>query len=423
MSVKPFRGLRYAAGVPELAQLVAPPYDVITPEQQQRFHSAHPHNVIRLILDPIQPTDTEENNRYTRSAATLRDWRRAGVLAQDARPAVYLYRHAYTHRGRFYMRYGLVARVKLAEPGQRRIVPHERTIDAPKADRLRLLQSTRANLCPIFLCYASAEGKGALLHRSIIDWCQATAPTSAVTLDGVEHAMWRIDDESRVALVGQVLEYAPLLIADGHHRYESACTYRDQQRQANGSRTGEEPWEYVMAYLTALDAEGMLILPIHRLVRGIEHHQAMAQLDQLFQAEPCADEEQLAAWLGTPDGLRFGVYGGQGRYVRLTPKPGVNLSELTEPSAPAPWRRLAVTILHQVVLKRWGVTEQSVAYTADAAEAMRSVDKGAADLAVFVQPTPVTEVRTIALSGERMPPKSTFFYPKLLTGLVINPLE
>ena len=203
-----------------MAQLVAPPYDVITPEQQQRFHGAHPHNVIRLILDPIQPTDTEENSRYTRSAATLRDWRRSGVLVQDARPAIYLYRHAYTHRGRFYMRYGLVARVKLAEPGQRRIVPHERTIDAPKADRLRLLQSTRANLCPIFLCYASAEGEGALLHRSIIDWCQATAPTSAVTFDGVEHAIWRIDDASRVALVSQALGYAPLLIADRQKVYK-----------------------------------------------------------------------------------------------------------------------------------------------------------------------------------------------------------
>lgn len=424
LNVQPFRGLRYTAATPaELARVVSPPYDVINPEQQEALHAAHPQNVIRLILDPIRPTDTEQNNRYTRAAATLAAWRRNGVLVQDLAPAIYLYRHVFQHGGRYYFRYGLVARVRLAEPGQRRIVPHERTIAGPKADRLRLLQTTRANLCPIFLCYSTKEPRCAALHQAIVRWCQAAAPTAAVTFEGVEHAIWRVDDAARIAEIGGALDAAPLLIADGHHRYESACAYRDEQRQLYGVPSGgEAPWDYVMAYVTALDVEGMLILPIHRLVRGVVHDRALASLASLFQTQPCADQAAMAQALAVPDGIRFGLYGG-GRYLCLVPRPGVRLADLTDPSAPAPWRQLAVTILHQVVLRRWGVSEEAVTYTADATEVTRAVNSGAANMAVFVQPTPAHEVQTIALSGERMPPKSTYFYPKLLTGLVINPLE
>jgi uncharacterized protein (DUF1015 family) len=240
-----------------------------------------------------------------------------------------------------------------------------------------------------------------------------------------------VDDPARIAEVSRALDEASLLIADGHHRYESACTYRDEQRRLQGAQGGgDAPWEYVMAYLTALDAEGMLILPIHRLVRGIAYDRALAPLASLFRVQPCADQAALAEALalpdGTPDGLRFGLYGGQGRYCCLTPQPGVNLAELTDPSAPAAWRRLAVAILHQVVLARWGVPEPSVTYSADTTEVTRTVDCGAADLAVFVQPTPASDIRAVAMAGERserMPPKSTYFYPKLLTGLVINLLE
>lgn len=441
--IAPFRGLRYNPElVKDLSLVVAPPYDVISPESQRTFHARHDQNVIRLILGEVREADDGEQNRYRRAGDDFRLWQAEKVLVRDPAPAIYLYQQIFqAPDGRELTRRGLIALVRLEEFGGRTVFPHERTMAAPKEDRLRLMQSCHANLSPIFGIYP-----GPLLE---VDRLFMTEEKIKPTIDlsdwdGIRHRVWTFEDRVEIEAVRDAFESTPIFIADGHHRYETALAFRDLMRakdRGDHAAKNTRPYNYIMMTLVSADDPGLVILPIHRLLRqlpggGLDAY--LAQVSQQFSVErvpfPLDLEAGAAAILGrlqaTGSGIhRFGLYvGGESAYLLTLADERIVEAEVTE-GKPAAYKRLDVTILHALLidgpLRRQGqaaLPDDAFLYTHDAVEAIRMVQAGACGAAFFLNPTKIAEVQAVAGAGLRMPPKSTFFYPKLLTGLVIHPI-
>ncbi|MBI2902740.1 MAG: DUF1015 domain-containing protein [Candidatus Methylomirabilis oxyfera] len=441
--IAPFRGLRYNPElVKDLSLVVAPPYDVISPESQQAFHALHRQNVIRLILGEVCEGDDTERNRYRRAGDYFRRWQAEKVLVRDPAPAIYLYQQIFqAPGGRELARRGLIALVRLEEFGGRTVFPHERTMAAAKEDRLRLMQSCHANLSPIFGIYP-----GSLLEvdRLFISEEEREAPIDLRDRDGIRHRVWTLEDGAKINAVRDAFESTPIFIADGHHRYETALAFRDLMRAKDrGDPSAKEtrPYNYIMMTLVSAGDPGLIILPIHRLLRqlpgaGLDAY--VSQVSQQFRVErvplPIDPEAGASVILGrlqaTRSGRhRFGLYvGGESAYVLTLADERIVEAEVAEGN-PAAYKRLDVTILHALLidgpLRRQGqaiLPDDALVYTHDAVEAIRMVQHGGWGAAFFLNPTKIAEVQAVAGAGLRMPPKSTFFYPKLLTGLVIHPI-
>ncbi len=431
--IAPFCGIRYSLGkVHHLRNVVAPPYDVISPEEQDALYERHPANVVRLILGKQLPADDAADNRYTRAAAFLGEWLEQGVLIREKEPALYLYRMEYEDPdGAFRSLTTLFCRVRLERFGEGSILPHEATLSGPKADRLRLLQATRANLSPVFSLFSDP----AQTFENLSAEHTVRPPVDVVTdAAGVRHRLWVVSDPSFAAGVRALLEAQPLFIADGHHRYETALRYRDEVRAANGGQAG--PWDWVLMALANLDSPAITVLPTHRVVRGIAP-ECLAGLEErargFFAVEPAPDHEQLLAMMRAAlDAGRhaFGWYlPGRGfSFLRLEHQDRADA--LLDPGRAPAWRQLDVSLLHGVVVDHLlGVpTEKAmqsgqIGYIKDPEECVRRVDSGEFQVALFLNPTPPQAVAQVARAGEKMPQKSTYFYPKLLSGLVLNRVE
>ncbi|HHM11944.1 MAG TPA: DUF1015 domain-containing protein, partial [Planctomycetaceae bacterium] len=265
--VQAFRGIRYdLAHVGSLRDVVAPPYDVIDAEMQDRLYKRHPCNVVRLILNREEPGDDDQENRYTRAARFYRSWLRQGVLTREADPALYVYQQQFDHNGRQYERLGVMARVRLEPFGQGTIYPHEETYPGPKEDRLKLMQACRANLSQIFGLVPDTEMKGGqLLASAILD----RTPLEAVDDLGVTHRVWPVTDVDWIQQVQAAYAGQPTFIADGHHRYETACLYRDLLAKEQGGLDHQHPANFVLMMLVGMSDPGMIVLPTHRLFRGL----------------------------------------------------------------------------------------------------------------------------------------------------------
>ena len=387
--VRPLAGLRYdPARAGDVGQLLAPPYDVITAAEQAELYARSPYNVIRLIL----PREAE---RGAAAAQTLREWIAAGILAPDPEPALYLYTQQFSlPDGSTRRRDGLLCRLRLEDFSSGVVRPHERTLPGPKADRLALLRATGANLSAIFGLYARpGEPVRELL---------AGAPLGAPLVDvSGWHQLWRVTDASAIARVETALADQTIIIADGHHRYETALAYRDEQR-------GNEAAAYVLAYLANMEEEGVVILPTHRLVR--RRLGALAtRLGESFAVEPANARRRAAGEIDCvlPD-----------RRLRLRPGPAARerLRDL-----PPVLRGLAVELLRRAILEPiLGVGPEDLEFTHDDEEAIAAVAAGRAAAAFLLNPPSMAEVREVCLAGEVMPEKSTYFYPKLATGLVFS---
>jgi uncharacterized protein (DUF1015 family) len=387
--VRPLAALRYdPARVGEVADVIAPPYDVITPEEQEALYARSPWNVIRLILP-------READRGVSAARTLRAWVDERVLVRDPEPALYLYAQEYTlPDGSRRRRDGVLCRLRLETFSRGVVRPHERTLPGPKADRLRILRATGANLSAIFGLYAR-PGEAV---RDLLD----VRDSPLLDLRG-GHRLWRVTDPARIARFTAALANETIVIADGHHRYETALAYRDEQR-------GNEAAEWVLAYLANMEEEGVVILPTHRLVTGAMPAAAAVLAD-------------VAPWFEavSPDGPR---QAGEIDFV----DPGHRYRFLVRPSArdavghlsPA-LRKLDLAVLHELVLGRvLGLRIEDLDYTHDDADAVARVRRGEANAAFLLNAPTIGQVRDVCFAGELMPEKSTYFYPKLASGLVFS---
>ena len=414
--VQPLRALHYDQAVAgPLQDLVAPPYDVIDPPAREALQARSRHNVVAIDLP-------QGDDPYATAAETLRAWMDEGAVVRDPEPAIWALVQDYTAPdGRKLTRRGFLARVRVEDYGPGRIRPHERTHPGPKEDRLRLTRATRANLSPIFSLYSDPAGAtwGALEpHIGGAPWGEATDE------DGTIHRLHRVTDAGALDAVHDALADAELLIADGHHRYETARVYADEIG-------GEGDHRYVLMCLVALEDEGLTVFPTHRLVQGTTRATQEALADVLresFELEPTTLEE-----LAPPEGdgpLVMGYLDAHfKRPFRLTLKDQA-IADAVLDGLPEPYRRLDTAIVEALLLTGpLGLTEEDISelhglgYARSAQDGIDLVTSGEYDLGFFLRPTPVTQVRAVAAEGVSMPPKSTYFFPKVITGMLFNPLD
>jgi uncharacterized protein (DUF1015 family) len=413
--IEPLRALRYdlqkSGG---LQAVVAPPYDVIDGDQRARLEARSPYNVVRIDL-PVG------EDRYHAAAEQLAAWEADGVVVRDETPALWVLSQDYTGPdGRPRTRRGLFARVRVEEYGPGRIRPHERTHPGPKEDRLKLQRATKANLSPIFSLFSDPSGG---VWRALEP--STTAPPWAETTDddGTVNRLWRADDPDAIATVKKALSGVELLIADGHHRYETARVYAEEIGGDGGHR-------YVLMCLVALEDPGLTVFPTHRLVRGLrpEQHEALAEaLRRDFDTERLAHTRDLAP---EPGGVvRIGYIDAHFRQPFMLTLKDPRIADAALPDHAEPYRRLDTAVLEALVLKGpLEMTDDSIdhldglGYAKSFDEALELVEAGEYDAAFFMAPTPIERVQAVASAGESMPPKSTYFFPKVPTGLLFNPL-
>ncbi|OGP81980.1 MAG: hypothetical protein A2Y95_13065 [Deltaproteobacteria bacterium RBG_13_65_10] len=429
--VAAFRGLRYnPAEVPDLGVVVAPPYDVISPQAREALLARSPHNSVRLILEAGA-------DRYALSARRLAQWRACGILVRDAEPAFYVVEDHYhvkdaTGHDVERRRLGLVALVRIEPPEARVILPHERTLSGPRADRFHLMSAVNAHLSQVFLLAPDKDGA----FEAWLEKLTAGEPgVSFSEPEGASHRLTCLTDRLVQEEIRALLAPRPLLIADGHHRYETARAYRDLRRERDGGirQDGRAPYDYVMATVASMDDPGTTVLGYHRVVRktGLSPEVLRARLESRFAVtrvaragEPAACERLLTAMCeGASRGetaIGMVLHGDEGLYVASRPKgPGEPILD-----------RLDVSVLHRAVFEELlGMTEEEVReqrridYTPDPDLALARVTVGSHAAAFLLNPTPPGEVLAVAQAGLVMPQKSTYFYPKLLTGLVFHPMD
>lgn len=429
--IAPFAGWRYEPGRVEIDRVVAPPYDVIDAEEQEALYARDPHNVVRLILGREHEADDETDNRYSRAAEHLEAWRAGGVFFHD-RPALYLLEQEFDFRGEHHVRRGFFGRVLLEDFGKGSIFPHERTLSGPKEDRLRLLRRCRGNLSPVFGLLGDEHGTFHDLLANAAGW----EPTCDVTdEDGTVTRLWVLDHDDRIAAICGAAESAPVFIADGHHRYETAISYRNEARgamEAAGQTPpplGELPSDWILMACVPVSDPGLVIGPTHRLVHDVADFDAEALLKgcaRSFEVEPCAPEALTEALTATKGPPRIGLAIGERSWL-LTLE-NEEAMRRRAPEQPEPWRDLDVSALHLLILEDLlGIDEEkllrktNIAYTRDAGEALAAARGDAAVQAAFLmRPTTMEQVRAVSESGEVMPQKSTYFYPKIPSGLVFH---
>lgn len=440
--IYPFQGWRYnREKVGDLAAVVTQPYDKITPTMQERYYERSPYNFVRLILGKRFPEDTEANNVYTRARQELLQWVREGILIEDRAPAIYVYVQQYRvpPDGPVKVRKGFLALGQLEDFGRGVVFPHERTLRGPKEDRLRLLRTVRAHLEPIFMLYDDPVFE---IH-AVLDRHIAEPPEIEVTDEyGVAHRLWPVYAHGAIEAIQHLMAPRPLVIADGHHRYETALTYRDEQRARAGQVDEQQPYERMLMALFNLRDEGLTILPTHRLIFGIEAFDPGRFLDFVarhfevtrlpledFSAEALARVRARLAEEGTRR-ITFGLMlAGSATFYILGFRPTAETEVYCEGMTPLE-RTLDTAVLHRVLIERGlGMSEEAVqserhiTYVREFEESVQAVWEGRAQLGFFLNPTRVEQVYEMARSGHLMPQKSTDFYPKLLSGLIFYPLE
>lgn len=423
--IEPLAGLLYDIGhVGVLSNVVAPPYDLIDKACQDALYARSLYNVVRLELN-------RDPDRYASAARTLREWLAAGVLVRAERPALYSYTQFFEVEGRRFRREGLIARIRLEEFNAGRILPHERTFPAAKQDRLELLTALNTNVSPVFGLYSGAHPELSRITAEL----GTREPQLEVTDDlGIRNQLRAIEGAAAIAAIQRELENLRIFIADGHHRYETALEYRRRRRAAEGNPAAVRPYDYTMMTLVACDDPGLVILPTYRMVRGLDRG-AIAEFDArasaLFTLQEFADADRMRAALAQAGPGAIAVALG-GERVKLRLLQLTNPGALAEamPSAAEAVRQLDVSILHALVLERiFGITPEQVKaggqveYTIDALGALASVGPGSATGAFLMNAPTIADVEAVSDAGAVMPEKSTYFYPKLLTGLVLNPLD
>ena len=444
--IQAFHGIRYDLGhVGSLSNVIAPPYDVINEEMQKELYKKHPANSVRLILNRQEPGDGGDE-RYARAASFLKNWQREGVLQKEAQAAIYCYQQSFSWEGTEYTRSGFLSRVRLEPFGTGTIYAHEETHSAAKVDRLKLFHATKANLSPVFGVFPDERND----IRNLLDQVIAgKTPLEATDHLGVVHRMWPIVDVQVITELTALMGPRPTFVADGHHRYETACNYRQALADA-GELADDHPANFVLMMCIGMSDPGMIVLPTHRLFRGLPQYtseQIVQKIGDCFETRPGGQGAEAAGnvWedIVTADaqgtlGL-FTAKDQQWTLATITDTGRRRLAELAAEKSDQ-WRGLGVSILHRLlieeVLEGKDLPKPMYVHAVDElVEAIQQGDTTGRDatgqmgqggqfpLAALVMPATLDHVRAISEQGERMPAKSTYFYPKLLSGLVFNPLQ
>jgi uncharacterized protein (DUF1015 family) len=439
--IAPFRALRYDRARVDLSQVVTQPYDKITPEMQERYYAASPHNLVRIILGKREAADRAGENVYTRAAAYFQDWRQQGVFLREARPSIYSYTQHFTVPGgsKELDRRGFIAVGQLEDYSDGVVFRHEQTLAKPKADRLDLLRTTRAHFGQLFMLYSDPAGE--------IDGLLASAAAPEIDIGdeyGVRHQVSRISDPSLIDQICGKMQDKKLIIADGHHRYETALNYRNERRSTADTApptrvhqisTEIFPYEMVMMTFVNMDSPGLLILPTHRVVHGLasfspdEFQRRAKQFFSVEEVDPSVDAVRATGILREAGHAGTALLAVTGDRVFLLDTPqavgsnffgGLSLRQ----------QSLDVVQLHKCLLEGvLGISEEAIrnqrniSYVREANEAMARVRAGGANVAFLMNPVRMRQVRDLAFAGEVLPQKSTDFYPKLLSGLTIYALE
>ena len=419
----PFPGIRYNQEmVGNLASVICPPYDVISPEEQRAYYEKSDYNVIRLEHGLKLPEDTQTNNKHSRANATFKQWIKEGILQDDPVASFYVHEHSFAYRNIRKRRLGLIACIRL-EPWENKVVfPHENTVPGIKSDRLELMRACNANFSPLLGLY---EDPGQRVTKLLISQTKRR-PLLDFTQAGDTHKVWMSSEPEFVQRVSHFLAPKPIYIADGHHRYETALAYRDERQQSSSSAIGEEAFNFVMMTLVAFSDPGLMALPLHRLMRGIPSETLTGlrkQLETFFEIESVPLAETGLPELRGASSRVLGLESGS--LVGLRLRQSVSLKEIMPRDHSEIYRKLDVSILQHLIIEKLIAPGESsnLAYTPDSEQARKQVESGEYQLAFLLNPLPVTTIKAIADAHDRMPGKSTYFYPKLPTGLVINCLE
>ncbi len=432
--IRPFRGAHYNKSlINDWATVICPPYDIITPQQQQELHLISEYNFVRLELGRELPQDTINDNKYTRAAATLEQWLKQGIVEVDETPAIYLHDQYFTHQGREYKRRGIVARVRVEEWDKMVIRPHEGTIAGARSDRLSLLWTLQANTSPILALF---EDRGRQISSLLATQERSKPLLSLKSVDGEGHNVWAITEPEVVNQIGSSLAGQPLYIADGHHRYESAIAYQRERNASSPPASGDEAFNFVMMTLVDFSDPGLIILPPHRLIRGISKpilDGLMAKLKVFFEIEELTLSmpgvwQQVDDLLTKTNGIRLVLFGPAAEHLFV-----LKLRDLAAVSQMMPYfhselyKRLEVSIIDHVILEKLLALSSekektSLTYSYDRPDAVNRVLNQEYQLAFLLSPVKTEVIKAIADAGDKMPRKSTYFYPKLPAGLLLNQL-
>lgn len=423
-NVKPFRAISYnQEKIKDLSRVACPPYDVISSSKQQYYYGLSPHNFIHILLG----RDIGGEDKYERSAGYFRDWLKNKILIQDDNPGIYFYEQQYNIRGERKSRLGFIALLSLEEK-KSAVFAHEHTCPGPKEDRLKLLNAVRANLSPIFVLFPDPRR---IIQRIWRQHLQGKNPFIDIIDDEkTAHKLWKLDSPEALDKIRANLQDTNVFIADGHHRYEVACAWRDEMKKKSDKKTAEEDFNYILTYFTNIESHGLTILPIHRLIRlgaALDTRNFIAGLQDYFEVKEVKDKTQLFFLMekGSQAEHILGMY--KDKKYRLLRLKNAKVLDKMVGDKPKEYRELDVSVLNYIILKKiLGIEledKESLTFNPHADELIRQVDDNPLYIAFFLNPVKIGQMMSVALLGEKMPAKSTYFYPKVLSGLVINKLE
>ena len=438
----PFKGLTYNFNLqPDFGSLVAPPYDVISEEEKEAYHQAHPSNVIRLILGKKKMGDSDWDNRYTRAADHFERWQSDGTLIRATQPSVYVTSLEYDLKDGegAHTRWGMGVLVRIEDEGSGTILPHEKTFSAHKDDRLKLMRACKAQLSQIFGLYEDPDNAILQTLRNAIDF---PPPVAFDFEDGTRHRMWILQSRSLAEKIADAMSNKRIFIADGHHRYETARNFRNIMRTRHGARPANRSYEYVMMYLAGMDDDGLTILPSHRLIKEVPDFQLIPFLEKLktwFQitelpflnintSQECATLRKSLLEMGQDGSVIAFCHRKEDNVYLFKLRPSA-IKEMGN-DIPASLKKLDVKVLSRLILQRaLNFVEKNLDnerlfhYESDMEKAISKVESGEYQMAFLLNPTKIDQVKEIAAKSLYMPRKSTYFYPKVLTGLVFNKID
>jgi len=413
----PFRGVLYNPEKVDPSLTMAPPYDIINPVMKEELYAKSEYNVVRIDFGKDMDEDDENNNRYTRASKYLNEWLREEILIQDERPTFYCYEITYNFEGIKKKTRGLLCLVKIEELGSGKIHPHEMTYSKPKSDRLNILRYCQANTSPIYSLYTSPEKITSSILEKTID--SSPLYIEAKNGEGFTHRLWKIQSPDLISCIKEEMQDKDIFIADGHHRYETALEYCRQMQTESNNSSGNEPFNYVLMYLVNIEDNGLTLLPTHRIVEISSGISIKATLGKYFNIEKV---EEGSSDIETRKRLfslmkntihSFGIYLTNTDSYYLLKHNGIPFElEIDECL-----RNLDVSVLHEFIFKKLSI--EHFEYEMDPELAVQRARTGQFEAVFFLNPTRVEDIKKVALAGKRMPPKSTYFYPKLLTGMVI----